>query len=124
MGPQFMQDLLERAEEGDPEARTTIGTMASLNDNYRAAIHWLTPPANQGYDQAQKVLSSAYAADGPMQDVEKAYFWGRIYSSRLGWWDRLKYGQRKMGRLKNQLTERQVIDITHQSDLWIYNHKE
>jgi TPR repeat protein len=73
-GPEFMQELLERAEEGDPEVQTTIGTMASLHDNYRAAIHWLTPHANQGYEQAQNVLASAYAADGPMQDVEKAYF--------------------------------------------------
>ena len=77
-----LQALQQKAENGDPEAQYTLGTMyydgSGVTQDYQIAASWMGKAAEQGLAKAQTFLGYLYeTGEGVTQDYEKAVLWYR-----------------------------------------------
>ncbi|MCY4232592.1 MAG: tetratricopeptide repeat protein [Bacteroidetes bacterium] len=77
---QYIEQLKEKAEQGDPKAQYTLGEAyrdgRGVIENYTQALHWYRKASMQGHPAAQVELGLAYALGrGVDQDDQEAYAW-------------------------------------------------
>ncbi len=83
-----IRDLRLRAEQGDTDAQTDLGTMylkgLGVPQDYAKAVQWFQKAAEQGFVQAQAVLGTMYGQGlGVPQDFVQAHKWLNLAASRL-----------------------------------------
>ena len=91
-----------RAEAGDAEAQTRLGTMYArgrgVPQDDVEAVAWFRKAAEQGLAQAQAVLGAMYAEGrGVLEDAAEAVRWYRLVAS----WDNLVIYSLWPGKLKD-----------------------
>lgn len=76
----FVDDLIQKAENGDAGAQFNLGAMykngEGVEQNYQEALKWYKKAAEQGYADAQIILGSMhYVGQGVEQDKVMAFEW-------------------------------------------------
>ncbi|MCY4232593.1 MAG: tetratricopeptide repeat protein [Bacteroidetes bacterium] len=77
---QNIEQLKEKAEQGDPEAQFTLGEAyedgRGVIESYTQALHWYRKASMQGHSSAQVSLATVYLiGQGVDQDYKEAYAW-------------------------------------------------
>jgi len=78
-----LEEIRQRALQGDPHAQFAIGTRYAVGENepqdYAIAARWFLKAAEQGLVLAQDNLGAYYwAGRGVPKDVVKAYYWSSV----------------------------------------------
>ncbi len=83
----MIEDLRQRANEGDPEAQYKLGWRYSAGrdvpQNDEEAVKWLRKAADQGLAQAKHDLGVMYAnGQGVLQDYLEAHMWWNLAAAQ------------------------------------------
>jgi len=71
-----INQLKKKAENGDPSAQDTLGSLYTQSKAYQRAFNWTKKAADQGYAKAEYHLGEIYAhAQGVEKDNKKAIEW-------------------------------------------------
>ncbi|MCY4232590.1 MAG: tetratricopeptide repeat protein [Bacteroidetes bacterium] len=77
---QNIEQLKEKAEQGDPEAQNLLGNAyydgIGVPENYAQAVYWYRKASMQGHAQAQWNIGHSYfLGEGVPEDLGWAYSW-------------------------------------------------
>jgi TPR repeat protein len=76
LDPNLLQDLIDKANKGDPNAQYSLGEMNYFRQNYKEAFKWITMVAEKGYADAQCRIGLMYSdGKGVQQDYNEAFKW-------------------------------------------------
>jgi len=122
--PLTPEGLRKLADQGDPEAQFTLGTLYRNGDGVlqddNKAIEWFQRAADQGHPLALRALGSAYwGGRGVEQNYSRAYFW---YELALAMGD--QESKSRLEGLSTQMTQRQVADARQQAEAWLQAHNQ
>jgi putative methionine-R-sulfoxide reductase with GAF domain len=121
--PMTLEELQQRASQGDPMAEYAIGARYVQGDevqkDYAEAVKWFTRAAEQGHVGAQTALGAYYwAGRGVPKDLSQAFYWSVL--AREGGDETAKY---RVESLRARMSRSQVQEAQRRADEWLRQHR-